>query len=158
EGKWGAHFCPVPALLFSFVGSGSAVTVTQTPSFFSESTGQNISFSCSVDDTDYRFYLYRQFPGKTELKVLAYLPPGSKTIEDIPPELKDRLKGEGSKSGNPAKRHMRLDLLKLQASDTGLYLCAAVSTVKEKGTMAGAKLSIRNISAVYTFLLISIFD
>uniref|UniRef100_A0A8C6V7Z6 Immunoglobulin V-set domain-containing protein n=1 Tax=Naja naja TaxID=35670 RepID=A0A8C6V7Z6_NAJNA len=121
----------------TFVGSGSAVTVTQTPSFFSESTGQNISFSCSVDDTDYRFYLYRQFPGKTELKVLAYLPPGSKTIEDIPPELKDRLKGEGSKSGNPAKRHMRLDLLKLQASDTGLYLCAAAYTVKEKGTVAG---------------------
>uniref|UniRef100_A0A8C6V9P1 Immunoglobulin V-set domain-containing protein n=1 Tax=Naja naja TaxID=35670 RepID=A0A8C6V9P1_NAJNA len=116
---------------------GSAVTVTQTPSFISDLTGQNISFSCSMDDTSYRFYLYHQLPGKTELKLLAYLPTASKTIQDIPPELKDRLKGEGSKSVNPEKRHMRLDLLKLQASDTGLYLCAwpvrsLQAAVKEK--------------------------
>uniref|UniRef100_A0A670Z4V7 Immunoglobulin V-set domain-containing protein n=1 Tax=Pseudonaja textilis TaxID=8673 RepID=A0A670Z4V7_PSETE len=118
-----AHTLLVFAFL-TFVGSGSAVTVTQTPSFVSDSTGKNISFRCSVDDTSYRIFLYRQLPGKTELKVLAYLSTASSELEDIPSELKDRLKGKGSKSDN--LRKMSLDLFKLQANDTGLYLCAAV--------------------------------
>ncbi|XP_039197123.1 uncharacterized protein LOC120307018 isoform X2 [Crotalus tigris] len=86
-----------------FVGSGSALTVIQTPSFVSVSTRDptGISFSCSVDETTYYIYLYRQLPGKTELKVLGYLPTGTTTLEDIPDELKDRLKGQGSTSTNP---------------------------------------------------------
>uniref|UniRef100_A0A8C6V519 Immunoglobulin V-set domain-containing protein n=1 Tax=Naja naja TaxID=35670 RepID=A0A8C6V519_NAJNA len=90
SGLHGLCFSHVLFAFWSFVGSGSAVTVTQTPRFISDSTGQNISFSCSVDETTYEFYFYHQLPGKTELKVLAYLPRASKTIEDIPPELKDR--------------------------------------------------------------------
>uniref|UniRef100_A0A670YYN5 Ig-like domain-containing protein n=1 Tax=Pseudonaja textilis TaxID=8673 RepID=A0A670YYN5_PSETE len=111
---------------------GSALTVTQTPSFVSDSTGQNISFECSVDNKDYHFYWYRQLPGKTQLEVLGSLFTYSAELEDIPSELKARLKGKGSKSDN--SRKMSLDLFKLQANDTGLYLCAAVYTVKEKGT------------------------
>ncbi|XP_060543209.1 uncharacterized protein LOC132710589 [Pantherophis guttatus] len=145
------------AFLCTFVGSGSAVTVIQTPSFVSDSTGGKISFSCSVDDTSYRFYLYHQLPGKTELKVIGYLSTGSKTLEEIPPELTNRLEGKGSKHENPSRRELRLELSKLQANDTGFYLCAALYTVKEKETVADAKLSIRNKSALYTFLFISTF-
>ncbi|KAK9410305.1 V-set and immunoglobulin domain-containing protein 2-like [Crotalus adamanteus] len=87
----------------TFVGSGSALTVIQTPSFVNVSTRDptGISFSCSVDDTSYNIFLYRQLPGKTELKVLGYLSTGSTTLDDIPDELKDRLKGQGSTSTNP---------------------------------------------------------
>ncbi|KAL7991941.1 hypothetical protein Chor_016197 [Crotalus horridus] len=133
----------------TFVGSGSALTVIQTPSFVNVSTTDptGISFSCSVDDTSYNIFLYHQLPGKTELKVLGYLPTGSTTLDDIPDELKNRLKGQASKSTNPPKRGFRLELLNPQASDTGFYLCAAVYTVKERVIVAGAKLSIRNKSA-----------
>ncbi|XP_034276303.1 uncharacterized protein LOC117667197 [Pantherophis guttatus] len=141
----------------TFVDSGSALTVIQTPSFVNDSTGQSISFHCSVDNTDYHFSWYRQLPGKSELEVLGYLYTYSTTLEEIPPELKGRLEGKGSKLDNPPRREMRLELSKLQANDTGFYLCAAVNTVKEKGTVAGAKLSIRNKSALYTFLLLSVF-
>uniref|UniRef100_A0A670Z2T1 Ig-like domain-containing protein n=1 Tax=Pseudonaja textilis TaxID=8673 RepID=A0A670Z2T1_PSETE len=108
---------------------GSALTVTQTPSFVSDSTGQNISFECSVDNKDYHFYWYRQLPGKTQLEVLGSLFTYSAELEDIPSELKARLKGKGSKSDN--SRKMSLDLFKLQANDTGLYLCAADSSGAE---------------------------
>uniref|UniRef100_A0A670Z322 Ig-like domain-containing protein n=1 Tax=Pseudonaja textilis TaxID=8673 RepID=A0A670Z322_PSETE len=93
--------CP-PCLLVH----GSAVTVTQTPSFVSGSTGKNISFRCSVDEAGYRLYWYQQLPGETELK-----------------DLQNRLK---AKWEDPNSRKMHLDLLGLQASDTGFYLCAAI--------------------------------
>lgn len=136
------------------MGHGSALTVIQTPNFANGSTGQSVYFKCSVNEAGYRLYWYQQLPGKTELKVLGYLYTSDKELQEIHKDWENRLEGkwEGSK-----KQEMRLDLLRLQANDTGFYLCAAVNTVKEKGTVAGAKLSIRNKSALYFFLLLSIF-
>ncbi|KAL7991942.1 hypothetical protein Chor_016198 [Crotalus horridus] len=140
-----------------FVGSGSALTVIQTPSFVNGSTGKNIIFHCSVDGTDYNFFWYRQLPGKVELEVLGSLYTHSKNIEESPEKLRDRLKVERSKSTNPPKWEMSLELLNLQESDTGFYLCAVVYTVKKKEIVPGAKLNIRNKSALYSFLFISSF-
>ncbi|XP_058011823.1 uncharacterized protein LOC131184480 [Ahaetulla prasina] len=122
------------AFWYIFVGSGSALTVIQTPSFVSDSTEGKISFRCSVDDTSYRFYLYHQLAGKTELKVIGYLSTASKILEEIPPELTNRLKGDGFKFNNPSRRELRLELSKLQANDTGLYLCAAVHSERERNS------------------------
>uniref|UniRef100_A0A8C5WYV4 Uncharacterized protein n=1 Tax=Laticauda laticaudata TaxID=8630 RepID=A0A8C5WYV4_LATLA len=55
---------------------GSASPMSSLPSgavSAQKGTWQNISFRCSVDDTSYRVFLYRQLPGETELKFLAYL-------------------------------------------------------------------------------------
>uniref|UniRef100_A0A8C5SXF7 Ig-like domain-containing protein n=1 Tax=Laticauda laticaudata TaxID=8630 RepID=A0A8C5SXF7_LATLA len=121
----------------TFVGSGSAVTVTQTPRFVSDSTGQNISFRCSVDEAGYRFYWYQQLPGKTELKVLGYLSSFDRDLQEKHQDLQNRLKAKWEDSNS---KEMRLDVLSLQASDTGFYLCAAVYTLNEVGIEAGTKL------------------
>uniref|UniRef100_A0A8C6V6L9 Ig-like domain-containing protein n=1 Tax=Naja naja TaxID=35670 RepID=A0A8C6V6L9_NAJNA len=79
----------------------SLLGLTQTPSFVNGSTGTEISFRCSVDEANYKLFWYQQLPGKTELK--------------------NRLKAKWEDSNS---RKMRLDLLRLQANDTGFYLCA----------------------------------
>ncbi|KAG8125405.1 hypothetical protein E2320_020742 [Naja naja] len=124
----------------TFVGSGSAVTVTQTPSFVNGSTGTEISFRCSVDEAGYRLFWYQQLPGKTELKVLGNFYSGDRDLQEKHKDWQNRLKAKWEDSNS---RKMHLDLLRLQANDTGFYLCAAVYTVNEVGIEAGTKLSIR---------------
>uniref|UniRef100_A0A8C5SYY1 Ig-like domain-containing protein n=1 Tax=Laticauda laticaudata TaxID=8630 RepID=A0A8C5SYY1_LATLA len=127
-------------ILCTILMLGSAVTVTQTPRFVSDSTGQNISFRCSVDEAGYRFYWYQQLPGKTELKVLGYLSSFDRDLQEKHQDLQNRLKAKWEDSNS---KEMRLDVLSLQASDTGFYLCAAVYTLNEVGIEAGTKLSVR---------------
>uniref|UniRef100_A0A8C6X129 Ig-like domain-containing protein n=1 Tax=Naja naja TaxID=35670 RepID=A0A8C6X129_NAJNA len=64
-------FDALPLLPTADIHYGSAVTVTQTPSFVNGSTGTEISFRCSVDEANYKLFWYQQLPGKTELKVLG---------------------------------------------------------------------------------------
>ncbi|XP_063170713.1 uncharacterized protein LOC134505077 [Candoia aspera] len=155
---WGVpelrFFHSLLAFWCAFVGSGSAVTVTQAPTFAKGFPGKDVSFSCSVDAANYYFYWYRQVPGKTELEVLGYFSSSTDEFEGSPAEWKGRLKAKWNDGAN--KRSMSLDLT-VKPDDTGFYLCAPVDTVKERGTVASAKLSIRNESALYYFLLISIF-
>uniref|UniRef100_A0A670Z548 Ig-like domain-containing protein n=1 Tax=Pseudonaja textilis TaxID=8673 RepID=A0A670Z548_PSETE len=138
KGAWTSFLHQSP--IFLQISLGSAVTVTQTPSFVSGSTGKNISFRCSVDEAGYRLYWYQQLPGETELKVLGYLSSFDRDLQEKDKDLQNRLK---AKWEDPNSRKMHLDLLGLQASDTGFYLCAAMSTLNEVGIEAGTKLSIR---------------
>ncbi|KAG8125408.1 hypothetical protein E2320_020741 [Naja naja] len=127
---------PMPSLpsgAVTFVGSGSAVTVTQTPSFVNGSTGTEISFRCSVDEANYKLFWYQQLPGKTELKVLGNFYSGDRDLQEKHKDWQNRLKAKWEDSNS---RKMRLDLLRLQANDTGFYLCAAVYTVNEVGIEA----------------------
>ncbi|KAK9410304.1 V-set and immunoglobulin domain-containing protein 2-like [Crotalus adamanteus] len=127
SGLPGLHFfLALLAFWWTFVDSGSAVTVIQTPSFVNGSIGKNISFSCSVDETGYKVFLYHQLPGKSELEVLGYLSSFGSELQDS--TKKDRLKAKWKDDKN---NKMHLDLLSLQASDTGFYLCAAVYTMNE---------------------------
>uniref|UniRef100_A0A8C6V6Q6 Ig-like domain-containing protein n=1 Tax=Naja naja TaxID=35670 RepID=A0A8C6V6Q6_NAJNA len=114
---------------------GSWVNVIQSPIFVSGSTKEStrISFKCSVDN-GYNLFWYRQLPGKTELEVLGVVYSYTKKLEEVGNDFKGRLNENVIDSSS--RRNMHLDLSKLQANDTGLYLCAAVSTVKEKGTVA----------------------
>uniref|UniRef100_A0A8C6V724 Ig-like domain-containing protein n=1 Tax=Naja naja TaxID=35670 RepID=A0A8C6V724_NAJNA len=102
----------------------SLLGLTQTPSFVNGSTGTEISFRCSVDEANYKLFWYQQLPGKTELKVLGNFYSGDRDLQEKHKDWK-----------------MRLDLLRLQANDTGFYLCAAVYTVNEVGIEAGTKLN-----------------
>uniref|UniRef100_A0A8C6V794 Ig-like domain-containing protein n=1 Tax=Naja naja TaxID=35670 RepID=A0A8C6V794_NAJNA len=109
-----------------------------TPSFVNGSTGTEISFRCSVDEANYKLFWYQQLPGKTELKVLGNFYSGDRDLQEKHKDWQNRLKAKWEDSNS---RKMRLDLLRLQANDTGFYLCAAVYTVNEVGIEAGTKLN-----------------
>lgn len=101
-----------------------------------------------MNEAGYRFFWYQQLLGKTELTVLGYLSAFDQELQERHKDWQNRLEAKWEDS---KKQEMRLDLLRLQASDTGFYLCAAVYTVNEVGTETGTKLSIRISSPVPSF-------
>uniref|UniRef100_A0A8D0B4R3 Ig-like domain-containing protein n=1 Tax=Salvator merianae TaxID=96440 RepID=A0A8D0B4R3_SALMN len=130
-------------LSLALLTRGSGLKVTQEPLFSSKWLQESLKMSCTVDQSNSDFYWYRQLPGQTKLEHIGTLLSYDKTLKDIPEELKDRL------NSSVKDKTMHLNLIKLQSSDTGLYLCSSKDTVNQTGIGAGINLTARQLMCFF---------